>query len=105
MQSGRIAGIALGLCVAGVVPAHAETVQIVMDKMVFMPAEATAKVGDTIEWINRDFLQHSATANDHSFDIVLAPRKSGHIVVNKPGDIDYICKYHPNMKGRIKVAP
>ena len=29
-------------------------VQITMENLVISPAEASAKVGDTIEWINKD---------------------------------------------------
>ena len=80
--------ILLALIVApfglAIVSAHAATIQIVMEKLGYVPAEAQAKVGDTIEWINKDILAHTATATG--------------------GDWNY-CKYHPNMKGRLTVAP
>jgi Plastocyanin len=44
------------------VPAHAATIQVVMENLVMSPAEATARVGDTIEWINKDIFAHTATA-------------------------------------------
>ena len=105
MQPGRFALIAAVLCTFCAVPVQAETVHVTIDKMQFMPAQVNAKVGDTIEWTNKDFVQHSATAVDKSWDIVLPTKKSGHIVVKKAGTIDYFCKYHPNMKGKITVAP
>ena len=105
MQPGRIAFIAAMLCGACAVPAQAATIHVTIDKMLFSPAQVNAKVGDTIEWTNKDFLQHSATAADKSWDVVLPQNKTGHIVVKAPGTIDYICKYHPNMKGKIIVAP
>jgi plastocyanin len=104
MRPGWIAFVGL-FCVLGAIPAPAATVRVTMDKMAFSPAEVTAKVGDTIEWINKDFLQHSATAADKSWDVVLPQNKTGHIVVKAPGTIDYFCKYHPNMKGKITVTP
>ncbi|MGB8514121.1 MAG: hypothetical protein WCE24_15185 [Pseudolabrys sp.] len=42
--------LVLGLSVS----ARAETIQITIDKLVFVPVEVNAKVGDTIEWINKD---------------------------------------------------
>ena len=36
------------------VPAHAATFQVVMENLVVSPAEISAKVGDTVEWINKD---------------------------------------------------
>ena len=88
------------------VPAHAATIQIVMDKMVFMPAETQAKVGDTIEWVNKDILAHTATAKTgDTWNVVIAPNKREKLVLRKAGTVDYFCKYHPNMTGRLVIAP
>ena len=101
--------ILLALIVAplelGSVSAHAATVQIVMDKLVFAPLETQAKVGDTIEWINKDILAHTATATGGDWNVVIAPNKTEKLVLQKTGSVDYYCKYHPNMKGRIVIAP
>ena len=105
MQPGRSAFIAAVLCGICAVPAHAATVTIVIDKLVNIPAEATAKVGDTIEWDNRDILQHTATAKDGSWNVLLPPKKKGSIVVKKAGTFDYYCKFHPNMTGKLTVTP
>lgn len=87
------------------VSAHAETIQIVMDRVVFTPAEVAAKVGDTIEWVNADILAHTATATNGDWNVIIAPKKTERMVLQKAGAVDYYCKYHPNMKGRIVVAP
>jgi plastocyanin len=87
------------------VSAHAATIQIVMDKLVFAPAEISAKVGDTIEWINKDILAHTATATDGDWNVVIPPNKTEKLVLQKAGTVDYYCKYHPNMKGRLTVVP
>jgi plastocyanin len=104
MQPVGIALVGL-LCVLSAVPAQAATNTVVIDKLVYMPAEITAKVGDTIEWNNKDLLQHTATAKDGSWNVLLPPNKKGSIVVKKAGTFDYFCKFHPNMKGKITVAP
>jgi plastocyanin len=87
------------------VSAHAATIQIIIDKLVNTPAEVTAKVGDTIEWINKDVLAHTATAKNGDWDVMIGPNKTGQVVLKKAGDVDYYCKFHPNMTGRLKVAP
>jgi plastocyanin len=88
------------------VSAHAATIQIVMDKLVFEPAETSAKVGVTIEWINKDILAHTATANaGDDWNVVIAPNKTEKLILRKAGTVDYYCKYHPNMKGRLVIAP
>ena len=104
MLSGRqlLLAFALG---AVAVPAHAATIQIVMENLVFTPAEVSAKVGDTIEWVNKDVFAHTATAKSGDFDVMLPPKKSAKFVLKKAGTVEYYCRYHPNMKATLKVAP
>jgi plastocyanin len=87
------------------IPAHAATIQITMDNLVISPAEASAKVGDTIEWINKDILSHTATARNGDWDITLPPKNSGSLIVKKAGTVDYFCRFHPNMKATLAVEP
>ena len=87
------------------VSAHAATIQISMENLVISPAEATARVGDTIEWINKDIFAHTATARNGDFDVTLPPKKSGTLVLKKAGTTDYYCRFHPNMKAVLNVAP
>ncbi len=96
---------AMFVCGLWSVSALAETVQVVIDKLVFAPIEVNAKVGDTIEWVNKDALAHTATAANGEWNVVIAPNQSGRMELKKPGTADYFCKYHPNMKGRLVVAP
>ena len=96
---------ALVVCLLEPVPAHAETIRITVDKMVFEPAEVNAKVGDTIVWDNMDVVAHTATASNKDWDVMFGPKRSGTLVLKKAGGTDYFCKFHPNMKGRIVVTP
>jgi plastocyanin len=54
-------------------------------------------------WINHDFLRHSATAADHSFDVDLPAGAKVRMVVNKKGRIPFVCRYHPGMRGILVV--
>ena len=87
------------------VPAHAATIQVVMENLVVSPAAASAKVGDTVEWINKDVFAHTATAKNGDFDVNLPAKKSGTTVVKKLGTVEYYCRFHPNMKATLKVEP
>jgi plastocyanin len=87
------------------VSAQAATLQITMENMVISPAEATAKVGDTIEWINKDILVHTATARNGDWDINMPPKKTVTSVLKKAGAIEYYCRFHPNMKAKLTIAP
>lgn len=84
-------------------PARAETIRIRIDKMEYSPAEVKAKVGDTVEWINADILAHTATVKN-DWEVVMPSRKSGNAVMQKAGEVDYYCRFHPNMTGRIIVS-
>ncbi|NOJ41875.1 cupredoxin domain-containing protein [Bradyrhizobium australiense] len=97
-----IAALLLG---AAVVPAHAATIQITIDNLVFVPAEISAQVGDTIEWINKDVFAHTATARNGDFDVTTPPKKTVTSVLKKAGSVEYYCRYHPNMKAVLTIAP
>jgi len=99
-----VAGLATLFALAAVaLPAEAATVTVTIQKLVFSPATITAKVGDTIEWVNKDVIAHTATAKD-SWDVMIPPKKSASLVLKKAGSIDYYCRFHPNMKGHITVS-
>jgi len=84
--------------------AKGQTLRVTIDKMAFAPVEIQAKPGDTIEWINNDVFAHTATVKG-GFEVMLPPKKSGSVVMEQAGAVDYYCRFHPNMKGRIVVRP
>ena len=84
--------------------ARADTIQVKMEKLGFVPAEITAHVGDTIEWVNSDFVAHTATARDGSWDVLIPVNAKKTVVLKAEGTVDYYCKFHPNMTGRILVS-
>lgn len=87
------------------VPAHAATIQIVIDKLVYAPAEVSAKVGDTVEWVNKDVLAHTATAKNGDWNVMISPNKTATLLLKKAGSVDYYCKFHPNMTAKLNVSP
>jgi len=95
---------AVALAVAAI-PAQGATIQISMENLEISPAEASAKVGDIIEWINRDVLAHTATARNGDFDVTMPPKKTVRLVLKKAGSVEYYCRYHPNMKATLKIEP
>ena len=83
--------------------AAARTYIVVMDKMKFGPLPAGLRKGDAINWVNRDFLRHTATAADHSFDVDLQAGGKGKTVLKKSGAIAFSCRFHPGMRGVLQV--
>ncbi len=77
----------------------------------FSPATLTIPAGATVVFINHGSGQHSATADDLSFDTgLLAPGASMAITFNEPGFYPYYCLLHgtrgnTGMAGSITVAP
>jgi plastocyanin len=70
----------------------------------FQPQSLTVHVGDRIQWLNDDLVPHTATAADKSFDSGdIAAGQSWTFVARKTGTVDYACRYHPMMSGRLIV--
>jgi plastocyanin len=94
------AGLAFGA------PAFAgDTIHITIDKLKFTPAQVSAHVGDTIEWTSSDFVAHTATARNKDWDVAIPAKGVGTVVLQHAREIDYFCRLHPNMTGRISVTP
>jgi plastocyanin len=89
---------------AAAVPAGAAVVHVDATGIAFVPATVKAHVGDTVEWNNKDFVAHSATARSGAWDINLPVHQTGRITLTKAGEIDYYCRIHPNMTGTIEVS-
>ncbi|RUX19802.1 MAG: amicyanin [Mesorhizobium sp.] len=85
-------------------PAGAEIIQVTIDKLVFSPATVEAKIGDTIEWVNKDVFAHTATVKG-GWEVMIPPKESASLTLKVAGPIYYFCRFHPNMKGRLVVAP
>ena len=68
------------------------------------PAVITAQVGDTVEWANGDIVPHTATAGGRRFDSgSVGSGRSWRYVTERAGTYDYVCEFHPNMKGTVVV--
>ena len=88
------------------VPAAAapQTHVVVIDKMKFGPVPAKVRRGDTIVWVNRDIFRHTATAANKAFDVDLPPKSRRTMVLKSSGAIAFLCKFHPGMRGVLKVT-
>ena len=97
--------IAAALMLGLLVSAHAATIPCTMENLAIAPAAASAKVGDTIEWINKDIFAHTATAKNGDWDVTIPPKQTVTSVLKKAGTIDYYCRFHPNMKAVLTIEP
>jgi|SRR5947209_9346043 len=98
------ASLSVAVFLATAAPAVAAVVHIEASGIAFLPATVKAHVGDTVEWTNRDFVVHSATARSGAWDVNLPVHQTGRITLKKAGTIDYYCRVHPNMTGKIEIS-
>lgn len=80
------------------------TIQIPIEAVAFQKPKVSAMVGDTIEWINKDIIDHTATAKTGEFDVPVPVGRTVRFVLVKAGTFDYFCKLHPNMKATLVVT-
>src|SRR5690606_11057760 len=90
-------------------PAHAATVTVDIIDFSFRPANVTVQVGDTVEWRQRDPIQHTSTSGvspspDGKWDSgFLNSGEMFQVTFDAPGEFPYFCRPHPNMIGRVTV--
>ena len=82
-----------------------ETIRVTIDKLKFDPPKISAHVGDTVEWASNDFVAHTATAKSKDWDVAIPAKGVGRVILEHAGEVDYFCRFHPNMTGEIVVAP
>jgi LPXTG-motif cell wall-anchored protein len=98
------------LPVAGAAPRAAETKNVSIKDFAFDPKTITVNVGDTITWKNDGQAEHTAQADDGSFDSGdLAAGKEFSFTFTKAGTFAYFCKYHgakggSGMSGTVTVG-
>jgi plastocyanin len=89
---------------AGAANAARRVHTVLIEGMRFQPEGLTVAAGDTVVWINRDMVPHTATSASARFDShEIASGKSWTYTVRATGEFDYICTYHPLMKAILRV--
>lgn len=70
----------------------------------FQALDSSLQPGDTVTWVNRDLVPHTATAVDSSWSTAeLKQGERGSIVVTEDMQAAYLCRYHPAMLGRLPI--
>ena len=83
-----------------------ETHTVEISQFAFIPAKITVAAGDTIIWVNRDIVPHTATADNGSWDTgEILTNQQKRIIVAEDQSLSYYCAYHPSMKAEISLMP
>ena len=62
------------------------------------------RVGDSIIWVNKDLIPHTATSKAAPFDsTVILSGESWSTTLAKRGSFQYACTFHPTMRGTVTV--
>ncbi|MDA0163703.1 cupredoxin domain-containing protein [Solirubrobacter ginsenosidimutans] len=75
-----------------------------MTDSTFAPSAVRVKVGETVSFVDKDEIAHTATA-EKSFDSgTLREGERFVFKATEPGTIGYVCIFHPGMTGTIDVS-
>ena len=100
-----LVAVCAALVQSGCVPERRPARHVVeITNFLFAPDTLRVAVGDTIVWVNRDMVPHTATARDGGWDSgsMVAHARWTH-VVDRGGEVAYVCAIHPSMMGLIDV--
>jgi plastocyanin len=101
---GGMAAILVGILTAAGSTVLAADRAVDIAGFAFSPQSITVAVGDTVTWSNADAQNHTATADDASFDTgAIAGGTSKSVTFETAGTFGYHCKIHPAMTATIVV--
>lgn len=86
--------------------AGTNTHEVRIDGFAFAPADPTVAPGDVVVWRNADLAPHTVSAVNGDWDTgEIAGGEAMGVRFEEPGEHRYFCAFHPQMTGRIRVAP
>jgi plastocyanin len=90
--------------VLSITPSYAASFTVTIQNMAFSPASVSVGKGDTVVFVNRDSVAHTATARSGAFNTgEIAPGRRVSVKIAKSGNIAYFCQIHPSMRGAVKA--
>ncbi len=103
-----VSALSLVVCTIGLADgdqSKPKTHTVTIENMKFQPEVLTVASGDSVIWVNKDLVPHTATSSKPGiFDSkMIASDTSWKLIVRKKGDFAYVCSYHPTMKATLRV--
>jgi len=79
---------------------------VTIEHFAFAPENVAVAAGDTIVFVNKDIVPHTATATDSSWTTgEIAHGASARVTLPAKPGAEFFCKFHPVMKGHLTIAP
>lgn len=72
--------------------------------LTFRPETITVTRGAPVDLVNDDFVDHTATGDTGKWDVVIPAGSVARTTFETPGTYAYYCRYHPGMKGTVRVT-
>jgi len=85
-------------------PATPLQIEVIIQGSTFIPDTQIIPAGALVLWYNDDSVDHTVTARDNSFDSGnLSPGDTFRYTFEQLGELEYYCKIHPSIVGKITV--
>jgi plastocyanin len=99
-----LAGVAVAALLGPSLPAAraAETV-VQIDDRGYSPDPLAVHVGDTVTWRNTSDEDHNVRGGPFNSPAI-HKGSSFSFTFTRAGTVDYVCDYHPTMKGTVKIS-
>ena len=103
IRAAALVAVALGLaagCTRPVPRSHIVEIR----GFAYLPATLEVVPGDTVVWVNRDAVPHTATRDGGGWDSgSIGVEQTWRLVAGPRGSDPYYCTFHPNMRGVVVV--
>jgi plastocyanin len=95
-------GIALSAaCGSKHAPPEPRELHVDIRGMQFVPPALHVHRGDLVVFTNHDLVPHTATSSGWFDSGSLSPGQSWTYVIRETVEFDYVCSFHPTMKGQL----
>jgi plastocyanin len=85
-----------------------DSLRVKMREVEYVPARAAVRRGAKVTWVNRDRVAHTVTVGSELNSTLdsgeVQPGDSFGHRFDDPGDVEYRCTIHTQMRGKLRVA-
>jgi plastocyanin len=101
--TGRALGLAAALVLFSDLMAAGKAHRVSMESMKYAPETLQVALGDTVTWTNRDLVPHTVSADKSLESGTIEGEREWRYLAKQKGRLDYICRFHPGMRGTLIV--
>jgi plastocyanin len=78
--------------------------KVVIENDKFMPTDLLVESGTTVEWVNKDSVDHTVTFENGDLDEKMVVGATTTYTFTEAGTFGYFCQLHPGMQGSVIVS-